>query len=286
MAYISDETYYQDSDNWGSYQFVPIREFVDAFLITRVGPDKEVDNVRFHEVMFHAKQGIKEFGFDSAKSMSVIEISLDSDLKVILPPDYVDYVRISVNNQGILTTLRESRKAATATKYLQEANGDVVFDINGNVVTEQSLLDQTRIAGTLYSGAGMYNGCCGWEIDGNWYFSYKINPYNENVLAGTFEVDSNTGVINFSSEFSGSIVVIEYVSDSMKAGNDAEIGIHKMAEEWLYAYVKAEILRHKLGIPEYVKKRSAKDAKALWNNAKIRIGGLSAGRLITILRGR
>ena len=102
MAYITNYKYYENDGtvpknaNWGSYQYVSLSDIVNNFMLMFVGADKLVDNVSRYTVLFHAKRGIQEITYDALNNIKVLEMTVGDDLKFILPPDYVNYVRISV----------------------------------------------------------------------------------------------------------------------------------------------------------------------------------------------
>ena len=102
----------------------------------------------------------------------------------------------------------------------------------------------------------------------------------------TFNIDKNTGVINFSSDIGSNLVILEYVSDGMESGDDSKVSVNKMFEEYLYAYIEYAILNSKLGVQEYVVRRVQKRKNSLLRNAKIRISNIHSGRLLMNLRGR
>ncbi len=80
--------------------------------------------------------------------------------------------------------------------------------------------------------------------------------------------------------------VLEYVSDGMENGNDANVSVNKLFEEYIYAYVKYAILASKHGAQEYIINRAKREKAALLRNAKIRISNIHPGRLLMNLRGR
>lgn len=84
----------------------------------------------------------------------------------------------------------------------------------------------------------------------------------------------------------GEFCVVEYVSDGMENGNDSEISINKLFEEYVYAYIKYVILSSKYGIQEYIINRTRKEKSALLRNAKIRLSNIHPGRLLMNLRGQ
>ena len=101
MAYISNYQYYLNNgttptdQNHGSYQYISLLDIVNNFMLIYVGDDKIVDNVQEYLVKFHAKAAIKLLNFDSLRSVRALETTIGDDLKLIMPSDYVDYVRIS-----------------------------------------------------------------------------------------------------------------------------------------------------------------------------------------------
>lgn len=300
MAYLNGYQYYNNSGtvptdaNWGSYQYVSLNDVVNNFMLMYVGNDKLINNVEKYNVLFHAKRGIQEINYDALKEIKVLEISVCDDLKFVLPPDYVNYARISLFKDGVLRPLSENIQALSSNSYLQDNDCNVLFDQDGNVLEGMSLLDYDRIfkQGTsIYLGSGLYAGREGWNIDNIWYFQYPIgkryglNTETANVNP-TYRIDKANGVINFSSTMAGELCILEYISDGMEGGDDTEVKINKLAEEFLYAYIKWAILNNKLGIQEYVVARAKKEKTALLRNAKIRLSNLHPGRLLMNLRGK
>ena len=300
MAYLNGYQYYNNSDNvpndenWGSYQYVSLNDIVNNFMLMYVGNDKLINNVEKYNVLFHAKRGIQEINYDALKEIKILEMSICDDLKFILPPDYVNYARISLYKDGVLRPLSENIQVLSSNSYLQDNNCNVLFDEEGNVLEAMSLLDYNRITkqGTsIYLGSGLFAGREGWNIDNIWYFQYPIgkryglNTETANVNP-TYRIDKANGVINFSSTMSGELCILEYISDGMQNGDDGEVKVNKLAEEFLYAYIKWAILNNKFGVQEYVVNRAKKDKSALLRNAKIRLSNLHPGRLLMNLRGQ
>lgn len=297
MAYINNLQYYTNNNNapgdlnWGSYQFVSMSDVVNNFMLMNIGDDKLLNNVKRHEVIFHAKRGIQEITYDALRNFKIIEIQMGDNLKLIMPPDYVNYVRISVNVEGVLYPLHENLSANSATAYLQDNNQNILFDLDGEVLTGESVLDIRRGEQQQYFGPGTFNGYYGWSYNGNWYFGYNIGSRyglqtdTANVNP-TFTVNRAAGVIDFSSGVRNQLIVIEYISDGMENGNDDAITINKLAEDYLYAYIKWAILDNKYGIQEYVIRRAEKAKTAKLRNAKLRLSNIHASRLIMVLRGK
>ena len=287
---ITPDQYYSDPANYGSYQYTTLADVVNNFMIMYVGNDKQINNVRRHEIIFYAKEAIKLLNFDAKiKPVNSIELEVGDDLKFILPSDYVNYIRISINVDGTLRPLYENRMANTAIGYLQDNNLNLLFDIDGNVLTGTSNLDLSRVNQTQYNGPGIYYGCMGWFIDDCWYFGYNVGARygadTRDMFAGpSFRV--NNGVIDFSSGIANQLVVLEYISDGMANGVDANINVHKFAEEFVNRYIKWKILNGKVNIPVYDRKLARDEKQAEFRNAKLRLSDMHPSRLLMSLRGQ
>ena len=84
----------------------------------------------------------------------------------------------------------------------------------------------------------------------------------------------------------GELCILEYISDGMEGGDDSEVTINKLAEEFLYSYIKYALLNNKFGVQEYVVLRAKKDKTANLRNAKLRLSNMHPGRLLMNLRGQ
>jgi hypothetical protein len=302
MSYISQYQYYENGGvaptdaNWGSFQYVSLYDIVNNFMLIYSGNHNLVNNEERFKILFHAKRAIQELNYDAFKEIKILELSVDDQLRYILPSDFVNWVRISVERNGILYPLSENIQTNWSKAYLQDTTGKVLFDINGNALSPAfSDLDYERIFGmglTIYLNSGSpYNGNLGYNYNGDWYFSrgvgarFGLNTETANSNA-TFSINKKGGVINFSSGIQGELVVLEYVSDGMENGNDASVSVNKLFEEYVYAAIEFAILNSKVGVQEYIVSRSRKRKTALLRNAKIRISNIHPGRLLMNLRGQ
>ena len=292
MAYITNYQYYTNSGvvpenaNWGEYQFVTLKDIVNNFMLMYVGDNELVNNVSRYKVLFHAKRGIQEINYDALRNIKVLQQGVDENLRFILPPDYINYVRISVEKDGILFPLHENTKINYATEYLKDNNGELLFDVNGEVLEAgNSQLDRDRLAGLpqqQFLDSGVRYGQWGWCVDGDWYFGYGIGGYyglntETATINDTFRIDRKSGVINFSSGVNAQSVVLEYVSDGMENGDDDSVSINKLAEDYIYTYIRWAILDNRVDAQEYVVRRARKEKMAKLRNAKIRLSNMHAG---------
>lgn len=267
MSYITDEQYYEGNE--GSYQYVPLKDIVNNFRMMYTGNHQLINNVETSLILFHAKRAIQELNYDAVKEVKVLEMEITETLKLILPPDYVNWVRISMYKNGALLLLHENRQAISSKTY-EMSDGSLVFTEDGSLVSsDDTTMNQDRLSGETQQT----------EIDEDEYPNYRV--YNRGGRYGidpetantnpTFRIDKQSGVIDFSSDMSGELCVIEYLSDGMKQGNDELISVHKFFESYIYAYIQYEILKSRINVQEYIVQRARKEKTALWRNARIRL---------------
>jgi hypothetical protein len=301
MAFINDYAYYANSGavpedkNWGSYQYVSLDEIVNNFTLMYQGNNSIINNVDRYQILFHAKRGVQELNYDAMKEIKILQMDLGDELKLILPSDYINWVRISEFRSGVLYPLTENIQTGWANTYLQDQAGKIIYDQNGNVLRPQdSELDVSFRNNTksIYLNTNSpYNNQEGYNVNGSWYFDYAVGARfglntetaNQNQ---TFSIDKARGVINFSSASPDMNIVIEYVSDGMEKGVDANISVNKLFEEFIYAYITYSILNSKMGVQEYIINRARKDKSSLLRNAKIRLSNIHPGRLLMSMRGK
>lgn len=302
MAYLSQYQYYENGGvapedaNWGSYQYVSLYDIVNNFMLMYNGNHSLVNNEERFKVLFHAKRAIQELNYDAFKELKVLELTVTDSLRYILPSDYVNWVRVSIYKDGLLRPLTENIQILSSNAYLQDNDGKILFDVDGNALSPQfSQIDLDRITNqkkSIYLNQGhQFDGFEGYFYEGNWYFDYAIGArYGLSTETAnfnpTFKIDSKAGVINFSSDMADELCILEYVSDGMEGGDDSKISVNKLFEDYVYAYIEYAILNSKLNVQEYVVRRAQKRKTALLRNAKIRISNIHPGRLLMNLRGQ
>ena len=95
---MTDQTYYSATTNYGSYQYVPLEDIVNNFMLMYVGDEELIGhNIDKYKVIFHAKRGIQELNYDASRESKTVEFIIDSSLQIILPSDYVNLVRAYIN---------------------------------------------------------------------------------------------------------------------------------------------------------------------------------------------
>ena len=301
MAYLSQYQYYENAGvapsnvNWGSYQYVPLTDIVNNFLLMYSGNHSLVNNEERYKILFHTKRGIQELNYDAFKEIKALEMKVFDDLKFILPSDYVNWVRISLYKDGYLRPLTENIQVNSAVSYLQSSTGSLSFNADGTIQLADSTLDTQRVDGSqqsIYLNKNNANDASdiasenpdAWK-DYNIGARYGLNTETANFNP-TFRIDKKAGVINFDSTMANQSCILEYISDGMEGGDDSEITVNKLFEDYVYAYISYALLDSKLGVQEYVVNRARRKKSSLLRNAKIRLSNIHPGRLLQNLRGR
>ena len=97
----SANAYYNGSDI-GGYQYTTLDDVISGFMITYVGENKLISKIQRADVVFHAKRALQELSYDTLKSKKSQEIEVCANLKMALPQDYVNYVKLArVDSSGI-----------------------------------------------------------------------------------------------------------------------------------------------------------------------------------------
>jgi len=112
---------------------------------------------------------------------------------------------------------------------------------------------------------------------------YGLDPQHSQVN-GSFFIDDLDGRIHFSSNISGKTVILKYISDSL--GTDAEMQVHKFAEEAMYKCIAYAIMSTRANVQEYIVRRFQKDKFAAVRKAKLRLSNFKLEELTQILRGK
>tara|TARA_R100001224_G_C4016200_1_gene147816 strand:- start:107 stop:1021 length:915 start_codon:yes stop_codon:yes gene_type:complete len=299
MTYITQYTYYENNGTTptnslqGSYQYVSLQEIVNNFMLMYQGNHELINNLERYQVLFHAKRGIQELNYDAMKEIKILQLQLDYQFSFTLPPDYVNWVRISQYKNGVLYPLSENIQTNWSSAYLQDNNSNILFDQDGNALMPQdSEVDLSRSQRSIYLNPNsIFNGCEGYCVDGCWYFDYQVGSRfglntetaNQNP---TFKIDKQAGKIYFSTSGAQDSIVLEYVSDGMENGDDSQVSVNKLFEEFIYAYIKYAILNSRVGVQEYIVNRARKDKSSLLRNAKLRLSNIHPGRLLMNMRGQ
>lgn len=271
----TESDYYNElnGESLGNYQFVSLDDIINQFIIAYVGEDKLISKVKKTDVAFHAQRALAEMSFDVFKSIKAHEITVGATLSTPIPRDYVNYVKMSwSDNSGIEHVIYPMSKTSNPTKF------DGTSEVSGDSVTMTNYKD-TSLA---------ENQNLDYDYDDHIYDlnegrRYGLDPQYAHIN-GNFYIDELKGNIHFSSNISGLTVVLKYISDSL--GTDAEMQVHKFAEEAMYKQIAYAIISTRANMPEYVVQRFKKEARATKRLAKLRLSNIKLEEITQVLRGK
>ena len=291
---------YHAGDSFGSYQFISLEDIINNFIVAYVGEGKIISRIKRSDVQFHAMRGLQELSFDTFKSTKSQEIELPPSLTMVLPQDYVNYVKICWSDgNGIERTIYPTSKTSNPFAIDQTSGGfsnnesgyNLSATSNFEDLAEQDPTGHKSDTWTKYksdSNTNTNTGNVGDDEDNDLYdFNegqrYGIDP-QFSQSNGSFFIDENTGKIHFSSNINGKTVILKYISDGL--GTDAEMQVHKFAEEAMYKHLAHSILATRSNVPEYVVARFKKEKFAETRKAKLRLSNIKIEEITQILRGK
>ena len=120
--------YYQNKRDHGNYQFTSLKDVINQFMVAYVGEDKIISRVNKTDIQFHAMRALQELSFDTFKSCKTQEITMPSSLQMILPHDYVNYVKLTwSDDSGIEHLMYPTSKTSNPYTIVQQESGDYSF---------------------------------------------------------------------------------------------------------------------------------------------------------------
>ena len=284
-------SYYSSSNsaNYGNYQFTSLENIVNAFMVIYVGEGKIISKVSRTDVQFHAMRAIQELSYDVLRSFKSQEIEVPNTLSMILPQDYVNYIKlVRVGTDGIERRLYPTSKTSDPFAITQDANGNYQFNdpANDNVfeLTEQTPSNTSEsFESTTPNNFNLYdiNYISDVEISTEGR-RYGLEP-SHSQMNGSFFIDNLRGLVKFNSDLAGETIILHYVSDGL--GTDSEMVVHKFCEEACYKHIMYGVLSTKSNTPEYIVQRFKKERFAETRKAKIRLSNIKMEEFTQVLKG-
>ena len=278
-------------ENYGSYAYIKLDELINNFIVAYVGSDKLIPSIKRTDIVFHAKRGLQEFSYDTLKSIKSQELTIPPSLNVIIPQDYVNYVKISrIDSNGVKHIIYPGMlNGSPYTMPVQDTEGIPIqdtldYNITGTSIIEERWKDSNPAEGSSRNRNTDLNFSNG---DNNTYNflgqRYGMDTATAN-FNGTFIMNDREGKISFSSDLVGSLILLEYISDGL--AYDLDTKVPKMAEEALYAHILHAIISTRANQPEYVVQRLKQERFAKLRNAKLRLSNIKLEEFTKALRGQ
>ena len=284
-------------ENYGGYAYITIGDIIDNFMVGYVGDGKLIQTCKKSDVVFHVKRGMQEFSYDTLKSVKSQELTVPPSLAVILPQDYVNYVRISsIDTLGVKRIIYPANNL-TISPYempLQDNAGQPTQDNFGDNLEGTSITSERwRNANDRLLTGGFNNDNLNTFFDfmqdgygyglGAFGRRYGLDPAVSQVN-GWFNMNEREGKIAFSSNLANRLIVLEYISDGL--AYDLDSRVPKMAEDAMYSHLLYSILSTRAGTSEGVVQRFKRDRSAKLRNAKIRLSNIKLDEITQVMRGK
>jgi hypothetical protein len=284
-------------ENYGGYSYITIGDIIDNFMVGYVGDGKLIQTCKKSDVVFHVKRGMQEFSYDTLKSIKSQELNIPPSLAVILPQDYVNYVRISSIDQLGVKRIIYPANNLTISPYempLQDNAGQPTQDnfgdnLEGTSITEERWANANDrfITGTFNNAN--FEAFFDFMQDG---YGYGLDAYGRRYgldpalsqINGWFNMNEREGKVAFSSNLANRLIVLEYISDGL--AYDLDSRVPKMAEDAMYSHLLYSILSTRAGTPEGIVQRFKRDRSAKLRNAKIRLSNIKLDEIVQVMRGK
>ncbi len=274
------------AEKHGNYKYIKIRDIVNNFLIQYVGEDKIIPKLSRTLVSFHAQRGLAEMSYDTFRSEKSQEIEIPPALTMILPHDYVNYVKLTwmEAQTGIEHVLYPAIKISNPRALLQDADYNYLFDnTTGKLLTAEDSDTWTKYKNNTTEDATDTERTREDLRELNIGGRYGLDPqYAQNN--GSFFIDLLKGKIHFSSNLSGKTVTLKYISDSL--GTSDEMQVHKFAEEAMYKYIAYAVLATRSNVPPVLVQQYKRERFAETRKAKLRLSNYKLEELAQIMRGK
>ena len=289
---------------YGDYRYIPLNEIIDSFAATYVGKGKLCENVLLSDVTFHATRGLQELSYDTLRSTKDWEVEVPSSLVLVMPLDYVNYVKIGwSDSNGIERLLYPASKTSNPFDvdesvqswggFTADGSADdldrTVADSDGNFSSDTWANYNAQSATDIGStDADNIDDEYGNLVGGR----YGIDPQHAQAN-GTFFVDEDLGKFHFSSNMSGKTLVLRYISDGLAPTSNTDQTLDltnslvpKLAEEAIYKHILYGVLLARKDSPAGLLAQIKKERFAETRKAKLRLSNIKLEELTQILRGK
>ena len=288
--------YYENDGNHGSYRSISLQEIIDSFHATYVGKGKLCEDVVLNDITFHAIRGLQELSYDTLRSTNAWEITVPSTLTMVMPVDFVNYVKVSwTDSNGIERVVTPTRHSSNPRNITGPLNDEGAYpglpddqDIPSDESSDTMALFKSQSSTELVDTASdevddVYGGLSGTR--------YGLDPEHSHAN-GTFFIDETAGKIHFSSNLSGKHLILKYISDGIISTSAATSEIDlansmvpKLAEEAIYKHMLYGIMLARKDSPAGLLAQIKRERFAETRKAKIRLSNIKREEITQIIRG-
>jgi hypothetical protein len=278
----TEHLYYNGSE-FGGYQFISIDDLINNFIIAYVGEDKMISKIKRTDVAFHAQRALQELSYDVLRSEKSQEIEVSPALTMVLPHDYVNYVKLTwLDDNGIERIIYPAQKSSNPAAIIQDSNYNYTTD-GTNLLYAQNSNTWDKFKSNNQGNQDDVSADKDTTFNLAFGQRYGIEPQHAQSN-GTFFIDPIKSTIYFSSDLSGKTITLKYISDGVAL--DGEMQVHKFAEEAVYKHIAHAIVSTRANTPEYVIQRLKRERFAAFRTAKIRLSNIKLEEIAQVMRGK
>lgn len=289
LTYVNTSAYYDTNGDHGNYQHISLQEIIDSFKAAYVGEGKICEKVLDTDVTFFAIRGMQELSYDTLKSEKDWEVVVPATLVLVMPHDFVNYVKLSWSDgSGIEHVIYPTKLTSNPA---QESN---TIDTWGGFDATTSTDESSTTLNNFQNIEASSNSDSEVDYDDNVYDlnagqRFGIDPQHAQVN-GSFYIDESAGKFHFSSNLSGKTLILKYISDGMVTTGGtlslANTKIHKFAEEAIYKYMAYGLLSARNDSNPNMIQLLKKERFAEQRKAKLRLSNIKIEELAQIMRGK
>lgn len=280
--------YYDDDSEYGGYRFIELSEIIKSFTAVYVGEGKICENVSSGDVVFHAIRGLQELSYDTLNSTKEWEVEVPSSLTLVMPLDYVNYVKLSwSDSNGIERLIYPTSKTSNPINIVEpveEWGGFETTSPGTDITSTEDSDTKTAYKGatpiTVEADTGEPIGADGGR--------YGIDPQYSQAN-GSFYIDHKAGKFHFGSALAGKTLILKYISDGLVTTNNAldftKSIVPKFAEEAIYKHILYGVLLARKDTPGGLLAQVKKERFAETRKAKLRLSNIKLEEITQILRG-
>lgn len=234
---MTNQDYYNDPTALGQGMYISLKEIVEAYM-DKLTPNDHTYDIDKRIVVKQARRAIRDLNFSAVRDYETIELSLSPSLQVMLPPDFVDYYKISwIDEFGTTYPIVQNARLNVSDAISQDNEYNYQYDGAGKLLI---------VSGTSPTADQEFpKSASGFNTDRSMIF--------EN---GYFKIDKKNGVIKFSSDAKEKTILLEYVTDGLSGKADSDIKILKLATDAVDEFIYFNLIARDVQVIATEKRRA------------------------------
>lgn len=255
---IYDEITVSQASSTTDSQSVFLKDIIDNIMVQSINEDSYLKGIARYHALQLAKRLMQDLNYDAMNEIRVYESTITAANKVLVPEDYVDYVRLSlVTTRGMLIPIFVNKNLNISFQYLRDNSNEIITDNLGYPIKTQGSRREVRdnttrryfvylpTSDTEYIYDNAFYGITGGQVS-------ETGDYRYDPDAHEFLLD------NIPDEFS--TVVLEYISDPILAERDpTRLRVHKYFQSAMEAGIYYMFIDKLRNVPRVEKEAARRE---------------------------